>query len=128
MANTVSYTPGVCNIGRAEIQTRRRMGWAATAVTVALLLVIALWGGAPTWLRWVVFVPAAGAAQGLLQAALGFCTGYGMRGVFNVGDQVGQTETIVDPQALAADRRKALLITLASAAIGLVAVGLAWLL
>jgi len=30
------YIPGVCNIGPAEIAMRKRVGWGALAVTVAL--------------------------------------------------------------------------------------------
>lgn len=127
MANTAGYTPGVCNIGRAEIRLRRSMGLLTAAITLAMLLWIALAGG-PAWLRWLTFVPATAAAQGLLQAYLGFCTGYGLRGVFNMGDRAGQAKPVVDPRALAADRRKALLIIVASAAIGGVVTALAWLL
>lgn len=121
------YQPGVCNIGAAEVRVRRSMGLFTATITLVLLLII-FFSNAPDWLRWLVFIPAAASAQGLLQAGLGFCTGYGMRGMFNMGDRAGQTKVVVDPQALAADRRKALLITFGAAVIGAVVTGLAWLL
>lgn len=125
MANTAGYTPGVCNIGRAEIRVRRAMGLLAGAITLGLLLWIATAGG-PAWLRLITFLPAAAAAQGLLQAQMGFCMGYGLRGVFNMGDRAGQTKQVADAAALAADRRKALSIVLYSALIAAAVTALAW--
>ena len=81
----------------------------------------------PIW-RLLLFIPAAGAASGYLQAAMRFCANYGWRGVFNFGDQIRDTIHVADPAAAAADRRVALRIALMSATIGLVvAVGAALL-
>jgi hypothetical protein len=112
------YAAGRCNIGLAEIARRRRFGHAGTAVTVALLAGLLLLD-APAWLRLLLFFPAAGAAAGYLQAAFRFCADYGWRGVFNFG-RAGhdRTTAVADLAARRADRRMALFIGSASAAVG----------
>jgi hypothetical protein len=117
----VSYEPGVCNIGPAEITRRRRaghMGLAATAILFVGLVAL----GLPHWTRLLLVVTAGGSASGYLQAALHFCAGFGSTGVYNFGE-IGTTERVADPHARARDRIKSLQIGLASLAIGL-AVGI----
>ena len=112
------YQPGVCNIGPDEIARRRRaghVGLLATLVALAVSVVI----GAPPLARFLVAIPAAGAASGYLQARLKFCAGFGVRGVFNFGS-VGPTHRMADVEARARDRAMATRIGLASIAIGVV--------
>ena len=112
------YAAGRCNIGPAEVARRRRFGHAGTLVALAgLLAAVAI--NAPAWARLLLFLPAAGAAAGYLQAALRFCADYGWRGVFNFGSaRHHRTTTVADAAARRADRRRALLIGAASAAVG----------
>jgi hypothetical protein len=112
------YRPGVCNIGPAEIARRRRAGHIGAAVAIGLILLL-LAIHAPTPLRLLVFLPAAGAASGYLQAIFRFCAGFGSRGVFNFGE-IGRTDAVVDPEARARDRAMAGRIGLASALVGAV--------
>jgi hypothetical protein len=112
----VDYRPGVCNIGPAEIRRRRRMGHLGVIAALALLVVLLAIGASPV-ARLIVGLPAAVAASGYLQAYLKFCAGFGSRGVFNFG-LIGQSVTVADEQARAADRRMAGRISAASAAIG----------
>ena len=114
------YVAGVCNIGSAEIARRRRAGHVGLVVTLGSFVVLALIG-APPPARFLVAVPAAGAASGYLQARLRFCAGFGSRGVFNFGP-LGPTERVADDDARARDRARATRIGLASLAFG-VAVG-----
>jgi hypothetical protein len=110
------YVPGACNIGPAEIARRRRFGFLGLAATGALAVsLVAL--DAPTAARWLVALPLAGAATGLLQARFRFCAGFAMAGVRNFGD-LGDVEKVEDAAALRADRARALAIFGASAAIG----------
>ena len=113
------YRAGACNIGPAEIARRRWTGHVGTAVTLAAAAVL-LAADAPAWLRLGLFVPASVAAAGYLQAATRFCADYGWRGVFNFG-RAGQSNatSVADRDARLADRRKALGIMGASAAVGL---------
>jgi hypothetical protein len=110
------YVPGACNIGPAEIARRRRTGYlgigAAGALAVALVAL-----DAPTAARWLVALPLAGGATGLLQARFRFCAGFGMAGVRNFGE-LGSMEKVEDAGARRADRNRALAIFGASAAIG----------
>ncbi len=112
------YTSGRCNIGPSEIARRRNFGHAAALVTLAAFAVLVLLS-APAWIRLLLFFPAAGAAAGYLQAALHFCADYGWRGVFNFG-RAGhhRTTTVAEADARRADRRMALFIGGASAAVG----------
>ena len=116
------YIPGTCNIGPAEIRTRRRFGHLALVITIGLWAALAVYG-VPAPVRFVVALPAAGAAEGYLQAFFHFCAGFAARGVFNFGDKVGQVTEVLDAEARRLDRRHSMRINLASLAIG-VAVGI----
>jgi hypothetical protein len=112
------YEAGRCNIGPQEVARRRMTGHLGLAITAVLFLILA-WTDAPVWMRLVLFLPAAVGAAGYLQAYLRFCADYGWRGVFNFG-QAGhhRTTTVTDEAAMRADRRRAAVIGLSSAAIG----------
>jgi hypothetical protein len=113
------YQPGVCNIGPAEINRRRRAGHTGTivsAVTFAGLVAV----GAPPAARFVVALPATLAASGYLQARLRFCAGFGAAGVFNFGS-LGGTEQVGSPEDRARDRIRATQIGMASVAVGIAA-------
>ena len=111
-----AYAPGICNIGPAEIARRRRAGHTSLAVTAALFAGLIL-VDAPAPARFIVALPAAATASGYLQARFRFCVGFASRGVFNFGE-VGPTTSIDDEAARAADRRTAIELGLACAAIG----------
>ena len=113
----VEYQAGVCNIGPEEIAARRRAGHVGLAAT-ALVFVGLVLVGAPPVARLILFVPAAVAASGYLQAWLKFCAAFGSRGIFNFGP-MGSTTSVLDDASRARDRRKALQIGLASGLIGL---------
>ena len=115
------YQPGVCNIGPAEIARRRRAGHTGLIAAIGLFAVLAVIG-APDWTRFLVAIPAIGAASGYLQAHLRFCAGFGAAGVFNFGE-LGPTQRVADDADRGRDRRRALQIGLGSFAIG-IAVGL----
>ena len=119
IAGLDAYVPGRCNIGAAEIASRRRTGHVGTAVTVGLLVaLVAL--GAPPLARLLIALPAAIAASGYLQARLRFCAAYGSLGVYNVEEALGQTAHVDDADARRRDQARALQISLASGLIGLV--------
>ena len=113
-----AYRPGVCNIGPEEIARRRRGAWVASVGTVALylgLLAIA----APDLVRFVVAVPAAGAAVSWLQARERFCVAFGSTGTFNFGP-IGELDQVTDEAARRADRRKVVSMVARGAAVGVV--------
>jgi hypothetical protein len=115
-ADGTEYQPGTCNIGPAEVARRQRagnVGLAATAVLFAGLVAVK----APSVARFAVALPAAAAASGYLQARFRFCVGFASRGVYNFGE-LGPTFGVEDDAARTADRRTAIRLGLASAAIG----------
>ena len=109
----------MCNIGPAE-RRRRRMGGIAGAVATIALLALLLVVDAPVWWRLLLVIPAAGAATGFLQDAMHFCVGFGMKGIFNVINSAGVVDNVELEEFRLKDKRKAMQITLYSAAIGLV--------
>jgi hypothetical protein len=116
------YRAGVCNIGPAEIASRRLFGHIGLAMTVlAFIVLVAI--HAPPLARLLLALPAAGAATGYLQAHFKFCVAFGSAGVFNFG-RPGRTERVVDPVSRARDRARALQLAAMAAFIGL-AVGIA---
>jgi hypothetical protein len=113
------YQPGACNIGPAEIARRRRAGHTGLLAAVGLFAALVAVGG-PDWTRFLVAIPAIGAASGYLQARLRFCAGFGAAGVFNFGD-LGPTEHVASDADRARDRTRAVQIGAASIAIGIAA-------
>ena len=94
------YQPGVCNIGPAEIDRRRRAGHIGVVATIVLFAVLVALD-LPPIVRLVLALPAAVAASGYLQARMRFCAGFATAGVYNFGD-VGPREQVTDRAALAA--------------------------
>jgi hypothetical protein len=115
----VDYQPGVCNIGPAEIARRRRAGHTGLIAAVGLFAILVL-VDAPDWTRFLIAIPAIGAASGYLQAYLKFCAGFGAAGVFNFGE-LGPTERVQANENRARDRMRAFQIGAASFAIGIAA-------
>ena len=118
MAQTgqTEYTPGVCNIGGAEIARRRNLGWIMLIITIALLAVM-IWYKVNTWWRILVFFPAMVSASGFLQARLHFCSGFANKGVFNFGAP-GTVQQVTDEASREKDRRRGNQISLYAAIIG----------
>ena len=117
--NVEQYIPGVCNIGRSEINRRKQAGWFGLILTV-LLLGIFVFLNAPRLWRLIIFIPAAMAAVGFLQARMHFCAYFGMLGLFNFNPQVGKTDTVEQAEFRSMDRRKAWSIIIYSVIIGAV--------
>lgn len=126
MTTNTSYTPGMCNIGPAERRMRRRMGIISAVVTI-LLFVVLIVTGAPTVWRLLLFVPATGAAAGLLQNAFHFCAAFGLKGIYNVLNSAGVTDSVELEEYRKKDVRKALQIMVLSVSIGLVVTAVSFL-
>ena len=112
------YAPGACNISPQEGTLRLVSGFIGVGLTLAAGLAFFALGVPRLW-RLTLFLPALMASIGFLQATLKFCVNYGMRGVYNVSAEVGETHD-VDASAKAADRRHAWVIVGYGAAIALV--------
>jgi hypothetical protein len=117
------YIPGVCNIGPAERRARRMVGLGGLGITIVLWAIVIFVHVPQIW-RLFIFLPASMGATGFLQSAFHFCAGFGMKGVFNFGPDVGKTDTVMEAEFRKKDRQKALFILFLSVMIG-VAVALA---
>lgn len=104
-----TYIPGVCNLGRAEIRTRWIAAWLGIVITLVCLIVFSF-VSVPWYFRMLIFFPASLAIAGVLQARLQFCVKYGFQGVFNVGSDLGKTDTVEQAEFRKKDREKAILI------------------
>jgi hypothetical protein len=115
---TQEYVAGACNIGPAEVALRRRTGHVGLATT-AVLAAALIRSDLPRPWRLSLAIPATGAAAGYLQARTRFCADFGFRGVYNFDRPARRREAQVPTeQARQQDRRRALQIGAASAAIG----------
>lgn len=112
------YIPGVCNIGPAEIQLRKRMGWLFAMITLLAALFMYLVHAQPI-AALIIFFPATISLLGFLQAYLHFCVKFGMQGLFNVSASELRTESIDQKEWRKADKRKALLIIVGSLCIAM---------
>lgn len=117
MPNT--YTPGVCNIGPAEIQMRRRAGWIGLIVTIVLGAFL-FWLQLAPWTRLILFFPAFLAASGFIQAGMHFCVAFASKGLFNMTDARGVTESVEKAEFRKADQKKAVQIWMYSLLVALV--------
>lgn len=113
---SAEYRAGRCNIGPAEIAARRRSGYLGLAAAAGLALALVA-VDAPSAARWLVAVPLAGGAIGLLQAHFRFCAGYGFAGMRSLR-ALGAAERVEDAADRRADRNRALAISAAGLAIG----------
>jgi len=113
---TSTYVPGVCNIGPAERRKRKQLGWVGVVLVVVGLVCFVVFD-APAWVRVIIAIPAAIAANGFLQSAMHFCVGFAMRGLYNLGTSLGTEETVMDAEQRRADQKKGALIMLYSVAI-----------
>ena len=124
MDNNV-YSPGVCNIGRAEIRMRKLVGWAGLVITLVIWAIVVFFNLNP-YLRLLLVLPASMSATGFLQGYLHFCAGFGMRGLINFGAKAGKTETVQQQEFRAKDKKRAQQIFLYSVIIGIVVALLAY--
>jgi hypothetical protein len=99
------YRAGACNIGKDEIDRRRRFGHLALITAIALFVILVA-VGAPPVLRAIVALPAAVAAACYIEAYLKFCIRFGWLGLFNFG-AYGTTEHVADKASRDTDRRRA---------------------
>ena len=112
------YIPGVCNIGKKEIQQRRNGIFFALALLIVVVVLLEVFKADKLW-RLIVFLPATSLAVSFQQWYFKFCVGFGMKGVFNFGD-LGKTFTVEQKEYFQKDRAKATKMIVAGIVFGLV--------
>lgn len=114
------YVPGVCNIGPAEINKRKQMGWIGLVITVVILVLLIWLDTASIW-KLILFFPAMISTVGFFQAYMHFCAHFGLSSIYNFKD-VGKTDTVQQEEFRKKDRHKAWKIIIYSILSGLVVV------
>lgn len=123
MSDKTTYIPGVCNIGKKEIQVRWTAAWAGAILTLAVVALLVTFK-APWYLAVLVFLPASLGAVSFQQAYFHFCVKFGMSGVFNFGPEVGKTDTVEQAEFRKKDRATALRMITLGVLFALAATGL----
>lgn len=100
------YTPGVCNINKAEARHRKQAYYIGTAAAVSLLGILYILD-VSALVGVIVFVPAWFAALGYLQAKHSFCVGFAKLGKYSSGDKLGQTANVDKRRSHLADTFRA---------------------
>jgi hypothetical protein len=118
-ANNDKYIPGVCNIGPAERAKRRQSGYVGLLAAVILLVTLVAIGAARGW-RLFLIIPLFAAALGFLQDWFHFCIGFGLKGLYNVINSVGTTDSVSQAEYRAKDKKKAISILWTSLAISVI--------
>jgi hypothetical protein len=113
------YIPGVCNIGPAERARRRQTGFVGLLASIILMVTLVTIGVPRGW-RFLLIIPLSAASLGFLQDSFHFCIGFGLKGLYNVINSAGKTDSITQAEYRAKDRRKAISILWLSLAIGIV--------
>jgi hypothetical protein len=103
---SLSYIPGTCNIGPQERVLRRMVGYVCVGFFIALFLVFDF-THAPFHLRLVLLLPAFIGSVGFIQDAMHFCVNYGFRGLFNLTQAAGKSETVDQAEFRRMDQEKA---------------------
>ena len=116
------YISGVCNIGPAEIQQRKRVAIGGLfALIVSYISCVVT--DAPSSTRMILFLPALIASVGFVQARRKFCLAFGFMGTFNFG-KLGQLSKTQSAEEKSADRKTALSILGQSLVIAIVVTAL----
>jgi hypothetical protein len=76
--------------------------------------------GAPRGWRLLLILPLSVAAVGFLQDRLHFCIGFGFKGLYNVINSAGTTDSVSQAEYRAKDRKKAMSIVWLSLVSGIV--------
>lgn len=98
----LKYQAGSCNIGKHEINYRRKIvGYGSATVAVALYIML-VYFNFPLIIYSALFIPVFVSVHGFREAKKKFCTSYGRTGRYNMTSDVGMTQNVLT----AAKRKK----------------------
>lgn len=117
MMNTSNYVPGVCNIGKEEINKRKRAGIVGLILTV-LTYSLFVYFEVSKGVRFLTFIPAVISAIGFLQARMRFCAYYGLAEMFNF-DSLEKSNKVDNNEFVRKDKKRARQIIYYSVLIGI---------
>jgi len=117
-----SYQAGSCNIGDFEVKRRMRSAWLGLALSLALYIFLTI-NKVDRWSYAWEFFPLMIFSSGLIQAQSKFCFAYGFKGWANLGRKSDRI-SVVDKEALKADRSYALTVLTRSVGVAIIVTGL----
>lgn len=101
------YQAGACNIGRQEIQYRKRVvGYGSGLVGLALYIMFVFFN-VPIALYPFILIPVFISIHGFNEAKHKFCTNYGRNGKYNMTSEVGMTQNVLSGQKRNLDNKLA---------------------
>ena len=100
------YIPGVCNIGKAELNRRKNGVFLSLTLLVINVVILQLLPHDKIW-NLTVFLTVSYFAISFQQWYFKFCVKFGLQGVFNFGD-MGKTFTVEQQEFYKKDRAKAI--------------------
>jgi len=109
-----AYRPGVCNIGADQRRARRLSGIGSFGIAVALIFAVAL-DVLPTAALWAAVPFVFGGWLGLLQDYAEFCVAFGALARYDLSGSGGSAGSVAEREAVAADRKRAVIILAAAA-------------
>ena len=104
------YIPGNCNLGKAEINRRYRIGYIGLVFAILIILILYFADASRIW-RLLIFLPVFYGVSGFIQASKKFCYIYGFRQVFSL-EGIRSFKKINDQDSIQADRRTAMRIVI----------------
>lgn len=102
------YIPGICNIGIAEIQKRKKVTIGGAVFTILFMAAGIVFKFSPV-LKLLVFIPVTGTLVCWQQVYYHFCAAFGMLGVFRFEGDINKLNSS-QKDYIAKDRRKAIVI------------------
>lgn len=99
------YIPGVCNIGKKEIERRKHAAIFGFALCLLCITLIQWFDADRVW-KLLLFIPAASLGVSFQQWYFKFCVAFGIKGVFNFGN-IGKTFSVEQKEYFRKDRIKA---------------------
>jgi len=114
------YIPGICNLGKKEINKRKVQSIAGLALTILCIITLQFFHFEPVW-RLIVFAPLFYSIICFLQAREKFCVVFGIYGVYNFTDE-RNVVAVEEEEYHTKDRKKAFKIFFTSLAIAIVIV------
>jgi hypothetical protein len=101
------YQPGVCNIGADQRRARRLSGVGSFGIAAAIVLSVAL-GQVPDTALWATAPFVFGGWVGVFQDYFQFCVAFGALARYDLSGSGGSSGSVVEREAVRADRRRAL--------------------
>lgn len=114
------YVAGVCNINRAEIQSRRNIGHVSLILSLVLIALLAYFHARISpWLGLITVLPLCIAATGYMQAQAKFCVGHAMAGTQRANDNTNTSTKVSNANDAAKDKARARTMNIQSTLLGL---------